>query len=178
MKKDFKRILFEERAIKSAIRRVARNVARDYEGQTPVLVGILRGAAFFMVHLAQQIEIPLEIEFVQASSYGNGFRSSGRLRRGLETEFDPKGRHVLLVDDILDTGLTLSRLHRDFEKRGAASVKSAVLFDKKIARKAPYEADYAGLAAPDAWLTGWGLDCKGLYRQCRFVGVLRKVSKS
>ncbi len=177
MRNDFDRILFEERAIKAAIRRVARRVARDYEGRTPVLVGILRGAAFFMVHLAQQIEIPLEIEFVQASSYGNGFRSSGRLRRGLETAFDPKGRHVLLVDDILDTGLTLSRLHREFEKRGVASVKSAVLFDKKSSRQEAYEADYAGLAAPDAWLTGWGLDSQGLYRQCRFVGVLRSAAR-
>jgi hypoxanthine phosphoribosyltransferase len=177
MEKDFCCILYREPAIRAAIRRTARQLARDYEGLTPVVVGILKGAAFFMVHLVQELNIPLEIEFVQASSYGAALLSSGRIRRGLDTRFEAKGRHVLLVDDILDSGRTLSHFHAAFKRRGAASVKSAVLFDKPGARKIPYEADYPGLTVPDVWLTGYSLDYKGLYRNCRFVGILRETAR-
>ena len=177
MEKAFRRIVYREPAIRAAIRRTARRVARDYAGRTPVLVGILKGGVFFLVRLAQELEIPLEIEFVQASSYGRAFRSSGRVRLGLSTAFKPKGRHILLVDDILDSGRTLRRVHRVFERAGAASVKSAELFDKKAARQVAYEADYPGLPVPDEWLTGFGLDSQGLHRQCRLVGVLRAARK-
>ncbi len=178
MEKAFSRIVYREPAIRAAIRRTARRVARDYAGRTPVLVGILKGGVFFLVRLAQELEIPLEIEFIQASSYGRAFRSSGHVRRGPGTAFEPKGRHILLVDDILDTGRTLRRFHREFERAGAASVKSVVLFDKKAARQVDYEADYPGLPVPDVWLTGFGLDSRGLYRQCRFAGVLRSARNS
>ncbi len=177
MEKDFCCILYREPAIRAAIRRTARRLAQDYEGQTPVVVGILKGAAFFMVHLVQELDMLLEIEFVQSSSYGSALRSSGRIKRGLDTKFEAKGRHVLLVDDILDSGRTLSHFHAEFERRGAASVRSAVLFDKPGARKIPYEADYPGLTVPDVWLTGYSLDYKGLYRNCRFVGILRETAR-
>ena len=178
MEKAFSRIVYREPAIRAAIRRTARRLAREYAGRTPVLVGILKGGVFFLVRLAQELDIPLEIEFVQASSYGHAFRSSGRVRVGPATAFDPRGRHILLVDDILDTGRTLRRFHRAFERAGAASVKSVVLFDKPAARQVAYEADYPGMPVPDVWLTGFGLDSRGLYRQCRFAGVLRPERKA
>jgi hypoxanthine phosphoribosyltransferase len=174
MKNAFGTILFSEARIRSAIRRLARRIDRDYApGDPPVMVGILKGGAFFLVHLAQELTIPAEVEFVQAASYGQALRSSGRVRKGLETGFNPKGRHILLVDDILDSGRTLRRFHEDFVRRGASSVRSVVLFDKTAARTVAYEADYAGLVTPDVWLTGFGLDYKGLYRGCRFAGVLK-----
>lgn len=177
MEQDFCCILYREPAIRAAIRRTARRLARDYAGQTPVVVGVLKGAAFFLVHLVQEMNMPLEIEFVQSSSYGSALRSSGRIKRGLDTRFEAKGRHVLLVDDILDSGRTLSHFHAEFLRRGAATVRSAVLFDKPDARKEPYEADYPGLKVPDVWLTGYSLDYKGLYRNCRFVGILRETAQ-
>jgi hypoxanthine phosphoribosyltransferase len=175
MKRDFDRILYREAAIRAAIRRTAKQASRDYDGKTPVVVGILKGAAYYLVHLTQAMTIPLEIEFVKASSYGNGKTSTGRVRRDRDPGFSVKGRHVLLVDDILDTGRTLSVFHREFERLGAASVRSTVLFDKKDARQVAYEADYPGLPVPDVWLTGYGLDSNGLYRNASSVGVLKKA---
>lgn len=173
MKAHFERIIHTEAAVRAAVRRLARRLSRDYAGKTPVVVGILKGGAYFLVPLTQAMAVPLEIEFVRASSYGNKQTSSGRVRRDRDPGFPVKGRHVLLVDDILDTGRTLSVFHRAFERLGAASVRSAVLFDKPAARQVPYEADYPGLPVPDVWLTGCGLDSDGLYRNCPFVGVLK-----
>lgn len=174
MERDFARILYREPALRAAIRRGARKASREYAGLTPLVVGILKGGIYFMAHLTQAMTVPLEIEFVQASSYGNGLQSKGRVRKRGDTGFSVKGRHVLLVDDILDTGRTLRRFHREFERQGAASVRSMVLFDKKEARQVAYEADEALLPVPNVWLTGFGLDDKGLYRNCPFVGVLRE----
>jgi hypoxanthine phosphoribosyltransferase len=178
MQAHFKRIIYAEPAIRAAIRRTARRLSRDYAGKTPVVVGILKGAAYYLVHLTQAMTIPLEVEFVTASSYGNAKTSSGRVRRARALGFPVKGRHILLVDDILDTGRTLSVFHKAFERQGAASVRSAVLFDKQEARQVPYEADYPGLPVPDVWLTGCGLDTGGLYRNLTSVGVLKKDATS
>lgn len=158
-------IVFTEQEIRSTVERLAREIKADYEGKNPLLLGVLKGSFVFAADLVRLLDIPLEVEFISLSSYGRGRKeSSGEVRviRGLRTSL--KGRHVLVVEDIIDAGVTMDFLIAYLRRRGAASIRVCTLFDKVSRRQVPVLIDYVGLTVPDAFVVGYGLDFDEKYR--------------
>ena len=157
-------ILFSREEIAAAVERLAADIERDYLGKTPLLIGILKGSFIFLADLVRRLGLPLEIDFVGLSSYGGGTETSGKVRveRGLHTEV--KGRHILVIEDIVDTGLTTGFLLDYLRKRKPASVKLCALTDKPSRRQTPVTIDYLGFAVPDKFLVGYGLDLDQKFR--------------
>jgi hypoxanthine phosphoribosyltransferase len=149
------------------VHRLGRQVSRTYgEIDTPlVMVVILKGATVFAADLLRSLSIPAELEFIRASSYGGGTSSSGKLRLAHMVEGPLVGRHVLLVEDIVDSGLTVSVLHRRIRRLGAASVRLAALLDRPARRQVEVQIDFTGFVIPDRFVIGYGLDYAGLYRE-------------
>ena len=173
MEQDMQQILFTQAQVAGRIREMAREITRDYAGKAPLVVGILRGSFIFMADLVRQVELPLHLDFMSASSYGAGTVSSGQVNIRLDLQEDIAGRDVLLVEDILDTGNTLSKLVAELKGRRPASLKLCVLLDKPERRTKPIEADYVGFTIPDAFVVGCGLDYNQLYRQLPYIGILK-----
>lgn len=173
MEQDMQQILFTQEAIATRIREMAQEINRDYAGKAPLVVGVLRGSFIFMADLVRQLELPLTLDFMSASSYGAGTVSSGLVDIRLDLHDDIAGRDVLLVEDILDTGNTLSKLVKELKGRSPASLKLCVLLDKPERRTAPIQADYVGFTIPDAFVVGCGLDYDQKYRQLPYIGVLK-----
>lgn len=169
------RVLIPRRKLQGAVRRLARAVRRDYSGQPLVLVGILKGAFVFLADLVRALDMPIEVDFVQAASYGSGQTSPGQVRllRGIQTLV--RGKHVLLVEDIADTGLTLSFMQRYLRRRGALSVKVCSLLDKPSRRRAPVTIEYAGFTVPNVFVVGYGIDWNEQYRHLPDVCALEEV---
>jgi hypoxanthine phosphoribosyltransferase len=158
-------ILFRQEEIAQTVVRLAEEIKRDYRGENPLLIGVLKGCFVFMADLTRRLDMPLEIEFVALSSYGRGReKTSGRVKvvRGLTTPV--KGRHVLVVEDIVDTGLTLNFFLNYLRRRKPASIKVCSLLDKVEARQVSLELDYRGFVVPDAFIVGYGLDWDEKYR--------------
>ena len=167
------RILYSEAQIVSAIDRVAAAVTRDYREREFTVVSVLKGSCVFASDLIRRIPVPLRLAFVAASSYGDGTQSGE-----LELNFFPsgdeiEGRDLLLVDDILDTGKTLSRIGAELRARGAADVRSCVFLDKPARRAVDFQADYRAFEVEDLFVVGYGLDYAGRYRNLPYVGALR-----
>lgn len=173
MQQDMQQILFTQEQVAARVREMAAQISRDYAGKTPLVVGILRGSFIFMADLVRAMDIPLTLDFMVASSYGAGTVSSGKVKIGLDLQEDIAGRDVLLVEDILDTGNTLSKLVAELKGRQPASLKLCVLLDKPERRTKPIEADYVGFTIPDAFVVGCGLDYDQLYRQLPYIGILK-----
>ena len=173
MQQDMQQILFTQEQVAARVREMAAQISRDYAGKTPLVVGILRGSFIFMADLVRAMDIPLTLDFMVASSYGAGTVSSGKVKIGLDLREDIAGRDVLLVEDILDTGNTLSKLVAELKTRRPASLKLCVLLDKPERRTKPIEADYVGFTIPDAFVVGCGLDYNQLYRQLPYIGILK-----
>lgn len=173
MQQDMQQILFTQEQVAARVREMAAQISRDYAGKTPLVVGILRGSFIFMADLVRAMDIPLTLDFMVASSYGAGTVSSGKVKIGLDLQEDIAGRDVLLVEDILDTGNTLSKLVAELKGRQPASLKLCVLLDKPERRTKPIEADYVGFTIPDAFVVGCGLDYNQLYRQLPYIGILK-----
>lgn len=173
MEQDMQQILFTQAQVAGRIREMAREITRDYAGKAPLVVGILRGSFIFMADLVRQVELPLHLDFMSASSYGAGTVSSGQVDIRLDLQEDIAGRDVLLVEDILDTGNTLSKLVAELQARGPASLKLCVLLDKPDRRTKPIQADYVGFTIPDAFVVGYGLDYDEKYRNLPYVGILK-----
>lgn len=173
MQQDMQQILFTQEQVAARVREMAAQISRDYAGKTPLVVGILRGSFIFMADLVRAMDIPLTLDFMVASSYGAGTVSSGKVKIGLDLQEDIAGRDVLLVEDILDTGNTLSKLVAELKSRQPASLKLCVLLDKPERRTKPIEADYVGFTIPDAFVVGCGLDYNQLYRQLPYIGILK-----
>lgn len=165
-------VLLSEFVIHERITELARDLDRDYAGRVPVLVGVLTGAAIFMSDLARQMHIPVEMEFMAVSSYGAGTESTGVVRILKDLNSEVTGRDLIIVEDIVDSGLTLTYLQSLLRAREPASLKTCVLLDKKERRTTDVALDYIGFTIPDAFVIGYGLDYAGLYRQLPFVGVL------
>ncbi len=151
---------------------LAREIARDYRGTQPVLVGTLKGSFVFLADLSRRLRLPLEIEFIGAASYGQGRESSGQVRIYHAPRCDLRGRHVLLVEDIVDTGLTLDEVRRYLQSQGPASLRTCALLMKRRAHEAGVRVDYLGFLVPDDFLVGYGLDCAERYRNLPDVYVL------
>ncbi len=158
------RLLISRGQIAGAVDRLAREIERDYQGKHPVLVGILKGSCVFMADLIRRLDLPLELEFVRLSSYGAARKSSGTVRvvQGAKTPI--RGRDVLVVEDIVDTGITISFFLAYLKKRCPASLKLCVLTDKPSRRRVPVPIDYLGFTVPDAFIVGYGLDFDEKFR--------------
>lgn len=151
--------------IAEIVQTLAEEINRDYANRDVVALGILNGAFVFMADLLRKLSVNVSVDFVQLSSYGAGTKSSGEIKFLKQPRQNLSGRHVLIVEDIIDTGLTLKYLTEFLLSRGAASVKSCVFVDKKCCRTTPFDADYVGYTAEDRFLVGYGLDYDEQYRQ-------------
>jgi len=157
-------ILFTRQEIQETVIRIAREIDRDYRDTRPLLIGILQGSFIFLADLIRQLEIAVEVDFVRLSSYGSGMESSGAVKEihGLEKPIG--GRDVLIVEDIVDTGITLHRFINDLRRRNPASVRLCALIDKTTRRKADVVLDYTGFRVNDEFVVGYGIDCNEQYR--------------
>ncbi len=164
--------VIDEESIHGKVREMAERISLDYAGRDLLLVSVLKGAAFFTADLARRITVPVEIEFVGMSSYGDGTVSSGSITRGMDITADIVGRDVLLVDCIVDSGRTLACLLEDYARRGPASLKAAVLLDKAACRTVPVPIGYRGFTVPDRFLVGYGLDKGGKYRNLPYIAAI------
>jgi len=158
------KVLFSQDEIKQAVARLAAEIKQDYQGKQPLLIGILKGSFVFMADLIRQLQLPVEVDFVKLSSYGAGKETSGKVKvvQGLKTPI--KGRDVLVVEDIVDTGLTLSFLLDYLRKKKPASLKLCALTDKPSRRQVPLTINYLGFTVPDKFIVGYGIDWNEKFR--------------
>ncbi len=171
---DIEEILLDEQDIKDIVKKVGAEITRDYADKNPLVIAVLRGAVVFMADIMRAIECPLSIDFMAVSSYGDGVKSSGvvRIVKDLDTKIE--GRHVIIVEDVLDSGLTLSYLVRMLQSRNPASIEIAAFLVKDIEGKRPaIDPRYAGTHVPNKFVVGYGLDYAERYRNLPFVGVLK-----
>lgn len=162
-----------EERIRTRIKELGAEITRDYAGLNPLLIGVLKGACFFLSDLLRAIDTRVSIEFMAISSYGSSTRTSGEVRIMKDLDVAIEGRHILVVEDIVDTGLTLSYLLANLASRGAASVKLAALLDKHERRQKEVKIDYLGFQIPDEFVVGYGLDFAERYRNLPFIAVLK-----
>lgn len=173
----YPRIFINRRRIASAVARIGAEIRRDYREKNPLLIGILKGSFIFVADLVRKLDFPLEVEFIQLSSYGNSTRSSGQVTLLTDPCPDVSGRHVLIVEDIIDTGLTSRFLYQYFLERGAVSIKLCALLDKPSRRKESMAIDYLGFTVPDMFLVGYGLDYCEKYRNLPDLCILENETK-
>lgn len=174
MHPDLSSILLTNRQILERTAQLGEAITRDYRGKELTAICVLKGAALFFSQLVLQIKLPVTLDFIQVSSYGKSTVSDGKLAWLKQPEFPVAGKHILLVEDILDTGFTLWNVRQKMLGQGAASVKICTLLDKPARRKVPQiQADYAGFSVPDAFLVGYGLDYDEKYRNLPYIGVLK-----
>jgi hypoxanthine phosphoribosyltransferase len=166
-------VLISTQQIQERIQELGAEIARDYAGSNPLMVGVLKGACTFLSDLMRAADIPLSVEFMAISSYGAEMRTSGEVRILKDLDVAIEGRHILVVEDIVDTGLTLSYLLANLKSRGAASVKLAALLDKYERREKEVPIDYLGFPIPDKFVVGYGLDYAERYRNLPFIAVLK-----
>jgi hypoxanthine phosphoribosyltransferase len=166
-------VLIEEDALQARIGELGREISDDYRGRDLLLIGVLKGAVFFMADLMRRIEIPCEVDFMAISSYGAGIDSSGVVRILKDLDVSIEGRNVLVVEDIIDSGLTLSYLLRNLEAREPASLEICALLTKPARREIDIECRYIGFEIPNRFVIGYGLDFAERYRNLPFVGVIR-----
>ena len=167
-------ILLSAEQIKIRIAELGAQITRDYAGREPIMVGVLKGAFVFMADLARAVDLNLTTEFMAVSSYGKARQSSGEVKIVKDLDVPVEGKHLIVVEDIVDTGLTLTYLLENLHSRGAASVKLATLLDKPEPRiKKELKIDYCGFQVPNRFLVGFGLDAAERYRNLPFIGVLK-----
>ena len=175
MNNDIAKVLLSEEQLKKRIAEMGAEISRDYAGKTPTIICILKGAVMFYTDLLREITVPMTMDFMAVSSYGTKTKSSGEVEIRKDLSSSIENKHVLIVEDIVDSGFTLSYLSRMLASRGAASIKIATLLDKP-ARRAPgieLKADYSGFVVGDEFVVGYGLDYAELYRNLPYVGVLK-----
>jgi len=153
-----KEVLFGRDLIAKRVEELAAQISRDYRGREPVVVGVMKGAFIFMADLIRHLDIPCVVDFVRLRSYGSSSVSSGRIELTKDVETDVAGRDVLIVEDIVDTGLTLTYLVEVMRARKPASLKVCAFIDKRLRREVPFEADYVGFTMDDGFVIGYGLD--------------------
>ncbi len=171
---DVSEVILSEEDIKSIVSRMGAEITRDYEGKNPLLVTVLKGAVVFTADIMRAIECPVAVDFMAVSSYGDGVKSSGVVRILKDLDAKIEGRDVLIVEDILDSGITLSYLIKMLESRNPKSVKVAAFLVKDVEGKKPaVHPQYVGTHVPDAFIVGYGLDYAERYRNLPYIGVLK-----
>ena len=172
MTNDIERTLISEAELEAAVTRVARQISEDYRGKDPIFVGVLKGCFIFMADLMRHVTEPCAMDFMAVSSYA-GTSSTGAVKINKDLGQDIEGRHVIIVEDILDSGVTLSYLKNYLMGRKPASIRIATLLDKPSRRKADVVADYSCFEVPDAFVVGYGLDYNERYRNLPYIGILK-----
>lgn len=172
---DIKEILIDELTLQNRIKELGDEISGDYKGKNPLVICILKGAVLFMSDLVKRIETFIEMDFMAISSYGNSTKSSGEVRIIKDLDKSVEGREVIIVEDIVDSGLTLSYISRLLKERNAKRIKVCTLLDKPARRIADVKIDYIGFEAPDEFVVGYGLDFAEKYRNLPFIGVLEEV---
>lgn len=168
------RILISQEEIAARVRELAEAISRDYAGREPLLIAVLKGAVVFLADLMRASTIPLSCDFMAVSSYGAGSRPSGVVKITSDLSVSIENRHVLLVEDIIDTGRTVSYLKRNLQTRHPADLKICALLDKMERREADVALDYVGFTIPNQFVVGYGLDYAGLYRNLPYIAVLEE----
>lgn len=174
IKNDIEKELYTEEEIHHKVKDIAEKISLDYEGKDLLVVGVLKGSVIFASELIKYISIPCEIDFMAVSSYGKSSETSGIVRILKDLDGDIKGKHVLIVEDIVDTGITLSYLLNYLKARGAESIEIVSLLNKQARRISEINVKYIGFDVPDAFIVGYGIDYAERYRNLPFVGVLKE----
>lgn len=174
MLEDLASVMFDEEALKEKCKELGKQIAKDYAGKDLLVVGILKGSVMFFVDLTRNISVPMNMDFMVVSSYGDGTESSGKVNIKKDLSVDIKGRHVLLVEDIIDSGITMNQLMAELAKREPASLKLCALLSKPSRRQVDVNIDYCGYEVPDEFLVGYGLDYAENYRNLPVIGVLKR----
>ncbi|NEW09577.1 hypoxanthine phosphoribosyltransferase [Paenibacillus sp. SYP-B3998] len=173
MYSDIQEVLYSEEQIQDKIKELGDQLSNDYEGKNPLVICVLKGAFIFMADLVKQIKVPLELDFMAVSSYGQSTKSSGVVKIIKDLDVPVEGRHIIIVEDIIDSGLTLSYLIDVLERRNAKSISVVALFNKPARRTVELEPDYSGYVLPDEFVVGYGLDYAEKYRNLPFIGILK-----
>ncbi len=174
MNKDIEKILVTEEELVDITKKLGEQITRDYAGKKLLIVGVLKGSIYFLTDLSRHIDLPCQIDFIQASSYGSSTVSSGVIKITKDIAEDLTGFDVLLVEDILDTGKTLKHIHDMLIKRNPESIAVITLLDKPSRREADIHADYVGVDVPNAFVVGYGLDYDQFYRNLPYIGILKE----
>lgn len=167
------KILLDEEQIKERVKQLGQQITEDYKDENILVVGILKGAMIFLADLVRNIDVPTSFDFMAVSSYGAGTVSSGVVRIMKDLDKSIEGKHVIIVEDIVDTGLTLQYLVENIRSRGPASLKLCTLLDKPDRRKVDVPVDYKGFSIPDEFVVGYGLDYNERYRNLPYIAVLK-----
>jgi len=173
LKDDLKEILFTPEQIAARIKELGAEITKDYAGKKLMLLGVLKGCFVFLADIARHIDLDCEIRFLTASSYGFASVSSGKVNIDENIEFNVSGRDVIIIEDILDSGITLTALHALVAKNKPASLKTCTLLDKPERRQVPFTTDYTGFICPNEFVVGYGLDYGEIYRNLPYVAVLK-----
>lgn len=174
MYNNFEKVLISEEKLQSRVKELAKQISDDYAGKNPFFVCILKGSVFFTTDLLRYLSIPCQMEFMAVSSYGAGTKSSGEVKLVKDLNVPIEGKDVVIVEDIIDSGNTLSYLKRLLEQRNPTSVKICTLLDKPERRKVDLSADYVGFVIPDEFVVGYGLDYNEDYRQIPEICILKR----
>ncbi|MBQ8600283.1 MAG: hypoxanthine phosphoribosyltransferase [Clostridia bacterium] len=172
--KDIKEILFTEEQLHSKIQELGKAITKDYVGKDLLMVSILKGSVMVMADLMRAVDLPLEIDFMNVSSYGSGTETKGSVKILKDLDVDIKGKDLLIVEDILDSGVTLHNLINLLKQREPRSIEICTLFSKPDRRQVEVEAKYLGFEIPDAFIVGYGLDYAEKYRNLPYVGILKE----
>lgn len=174
MKYDISKVLFDEQQIKTRINELAQQIIKDYQDTNPVIISILKGGFVFMADLVRSISIPIEIDFLAISSYGSGTSSSGVVKIKKDIDIDITGRDVIIVEDIVDSGLSLQYIRDYIGKHKPSSIKVCVLLDKPKAHKIDVSFEYVGFEIGTEFVVGYGLDYNEKYRNLPYIGILKE----
>ena len=173
MHNDIKQVLLTKEQIAKRVEEMGKQITADYKGKDLIVVVLLKGAAWFATDLTRTIDLPLRVDFMVASSYGNGTSTTGNVKVKLDVSENIAGKHVLLIDDIIDSGVTFAAISDMLRQNKPASLKTVALCDKAERRINGMEADYVGFKIPDEFVVGFGLDYAGDYRNLPYIGVLK-----
>lgn len=171
---DVKDVMFSEEQLAVKVKELGEQISADYEGKDVLVIGILKGANVFMSDLIRKIDIPIQLDFMAVSSYGASTESSGVVKINKDLDYSIEGKNVLIIEDIIDTGLTLHYLQENLLSRGPESLKICTLLDKPERRKAPIEVHYKGFDIPDEFIVGYGIDYAEKYRNLPYVASLKE----
>ncbi|HHE39970.1 MAG TPA: hypoxanthine phosphoribosyltransferase [Candidatus Cloacimonetes bacterium] len=174
MHKDIEKILFSEQDIKEKVEELGRQISGDYKNKNPILISILKGGVVFLADIIRALDIPIEIEFMGVASYGNSTKSSGVVQITKDCNIDISDRHVLIIEDIVDTGLSLNYITRYLQGKNPKSLKMCVLLDKVGAHEPDIGMAYKAFDVPNEFIVGYGLDYDEKYRNLPYIGILKK----
>ena len=173
-KEDVKYIMYTREQIEARIRELGKELTEKFRGEIPLMICVLRGAAFFFTDLCKEMDCLMDMDFIAASSYFKGTKSTGAIRLDKDSNIDMEGRHVIIVEDIIDSGLTLEYLVKLFQTRNPKSITTVTLLDKEVVKPNRFHVDYYGFRIPDEFVIGYGLDYADYYRNLPYIGVLKE----